>query len=131
MKVLQINCVYNEGSTGKITRDIHEYLIEKNEESVVLCGRRGKNKDCDYAIVSEVYAKLNNLRSRVTGVMYGGCLLSTEKIKRIIRCEKPDIVHLQCINGFFCNIFVLLEFLKKSNIPTVLTLHAEFMYTAN
>ncbi|MBR5134020.1 MAG: glycosyltransferase [Clostridia bacterium] len=131
MKVMQINCVYNEGSTGKITRDIHEHLLASGEESVVLCGRRAKDDVGVVSIASENYAKLNNLRSRVTGVMYGGCYLSTEKMKRIIRREKPDVVHLQCINGFFCNIFRLLAFLKASGIPTVLTLHAEFMYTAN
>lgn len=131
MKVLQINCVYREGSTGKITQDIHENLLLNGEESIVLCGRRGNNQTGVYSIVSEQYAKMNNLCSRVTGIRYGGCILSTEKIKRMIGREKPDIVHLQCINGFFCNIFRLLTFLKKSEIPTVLTLHAEFMYTAN
>lgn len=132
MKVLQINCVYGEGSTGKITRDIHTALLAHGDQSVVLCGRRGK-RELPYinTIVPEWYAKLNHFQACITGVVYGGCLLSTEKIKRIIRKENPDIVHLQCINGFFCNIFRLLEFLKQSGMITVLTLHAEFMYTAN
>ena len=131
MKVLQINCVYDEGSTGKITRDIHLGLLEKGVESRVLCGRRAKGQKGVVGIVPEWYAKGQNLLSRISGVPYGGCLLSTEKIKAIIRKETPDIVHLQCINGHFCNIFRLLAFLKKSGVKTVLTLHAEFMYTAN
>ena len=131
MKIIQINCVYKEGSTGKIAHDIHKGLLSAGEESIVICGRRAKKEEGVYGIASEPYAKFNNLLSRITGVMYGGCYFSTEKIKRIIKKEKPDIVHLHCINGFFCNIFRLLEFLKKNNIKTVLTLHAEFMYTAN
>lgn len=132
MKVLQINCVYKEGSTGKITHDIHEHLLNIGEQSVVICGRRApKNNDNIYAVVSEFRGKINHLFAKISGVLYGGCFFSTEKIKRIIKKEKPDIVHLQCINGYFCNIFRLLEFLKKSGVPTVLTLHAEFMYTAN
>lgn len=132
MKILQINCVYGEGSTGKITRDIHEGLMVRGHESIVIYGRRGKSKEKHvYKVCSEAYAKANNLRSRFDGMMYGGCLMSTEAIKRKIKKERPDIVHLQCINGYFCNIFKLLNYLKKTGIPTVLTLHAEFMYTAN
>ncbi len=132
MKVLQINCVYKEGSTGKITQDIHEHLLNIGEQSVVICGRRApKNNDTVYAVVSELRGKINHLFAKISGVLYGGCFFSTEKIKRLINKEKPDIVHLQCINGYFCNIFRLLEFLKKIGVPTVLTLHAEFMYTAN
>ncbi len=132
MKVLQLNCVFKEGSTGKITQDIHEHLLNTGEQSVVICGRRAPKDDSTvYGVVSELRGKINHLFAKISGVMYGGCFLSTEKIKRIIAKEHPDIVHLQCINGYFCNIFRLLEFLKKRGVPTVLTLHAEFMYTAN
>ena len=41
------------------------------------------------------------------------------------------MVHLQCINGYFVNIPRLITWLKKHHVKTVLTLHAEFMYTAN
>ena len=132
VKVLQVNCVIKEGSTGKITYDIHQHLLHNREQSVVICGRRAPKDDANvYGVVSELRGKLNHLWAKISGVMYGGCLLSTEKIKRIIKKEKPDIVHLQCINGYFCNIFRLLVFLKKLGVPTVLTLHAEFMYTSN
>ena len=39
MKVLQINCTYGYGSTGKITQCIHKKLLEDGHESVVLYGR--------------------------------------------------------------------------------------------
>lgn len=132
MKVLQINNVYNFGSTGKITRDIHYMLLQEGVESLVCYGRRYKTDDKGVTkICSEVYGKANNLLSRITGLPYGGCHLSTNKLIRIIRKEKPDVVHLQCLNGFFVNIYRLIEFLKQEQIPTVLTLHAEFMHTAN
>ena len=132
MKVLQINNVYNFGSTGKITHDIHHMLLQEGVESVVCYGRRYKTDDENVTkICSEVYGKANNLLSRITGVPYGGCHLATNRLIRIIRKEKPDVVHLQCLNGFFVNIYRLISFLKKEQIPTVLTLHAEFMHTAN
>lgn len=132
MKILQVNCVYKTGSTGKITADLHRDFIEKGLESVVCYGRGKKvNEPNVYKICNEAYAKFNNLLSRFTGVMYGGCFFSTNKLIKIIKKEKPDIVHLQCINGYFVNIYWLVNWLKKNNIKTVLTLHAEFMFTAN
>lgn len=132
MKILQINCVYGVGSTGKITKDIHESLSRKGYDSVVIYGRQNKvENEYVYKLCPEWYAKLNNLRSRISGIMYGGAYISTMAIKHKIKKENPDIVHIQCINGYFCNIFELLKFLKIEKIKTVLTLHAEFMYTAN
>ncbi len=132
MKILQVNCVYKKGSTGKIVEDIHNVLIENGIESVV-CYGRGKiiNEPGVYKTSTEFEAKLNNLKSRMGGLQYGGCIFATNKLLKIIKKEKPDIVHLHCINGFFVSIYRLVEFLKKNNIPTVLTLHAEFMHTGN
>ncbi len=132
MKVLQVNSVYRSGSTGKITYDIHRELLSRGEGSVVCYGRGERVREPHvYKICGELYSKVNNLRSRLTGMMYGGCLLSTNRLIRIMEKEKPDIVHLQCINGYFVNVYRLIDWLKRHRIKTVLTLHAEFMYTAN
>jgi len=132
MKILQVNCVYGNGSTGKIVRDIHYDLQKRGFESVVCYGRGAAMAEANVQkLCSEVYGKLNNLRSRVTGLMYGGCFLSTRKLMRFILREKPDVVHLHCINGYFVNIYELVQWLKENRIKTVLTLHAEFMHTAN
>lgn len=132
MKILQVNCVYKKGSTGKITYDIHSELLKQGIESVVCYGRGKKiNEPHVYKTCGEVYSKINHLLSEFTGVMYGGCFFSTNKLIKIIKKEKPDVVHLQCINGYFVNIYRLVSWLKKHDIKTVLTLHAEFMYTAN
>lgn len=132
MKILQVNCVYNTGSTGKIVADIHRELIARGEESVVCYGRGARvDEPHVYKTCGELYSKVNNLLSRLTGVMYGGCFFSTNKLISIIKKERPDVVHLHCINGYFVNIYRLVTWLKKHRVKTVLTLHAEFMYTAN
>ena len=132
MKILQVNCVYNKGSTGKLIHDIHCQLQNNEIDSVVCYGRGAKTGEPDvHKVCPELYAKFQNLLTRFTGIMYGGCALSTAQLISRIRAEKPDVVHLQCINGYFVNIYRLLNYLKKQKIPTVVTLHAEFMYTAN
>lgn len=132
MKVLQVNCVYNKGSTGKIVYDLHSRPENTALQSVVCYGRGQKSSDKQVIkTCGELYAKANNLLSRFTGIMYGGCFFSTNRLISIIKREQPDIVHLHCINGYFVNIYRLIAFLKTHKIKTVLTLHAEFMHTAN
>ncbi|MBQ8146933.1 MAG: glycosyltransferase [Clostridia bacterium] len=132
MKILQINCVYNKGSTGKIMYDIHSELLKSGNESVICYGRGAKTTDPSvYKVCSEIYSKFNNLLSRFTGLEYGGCHFSTSKLISVIKREKPDTVIVHCINGYFVNIYNIIRFLKESKIKTVLVLHAEFMHTAN
>ena len=130
MKIVQINNVYDFGSTGRITRDIHHGLLEKGYESAVYYGRRLKTDDSGvHKICSELYGKAQNGLYRITGIKYGGCFFSTNRLIKALEAEKPDIVHLHCLNGHFINVYRLLAYLKNRGVPTVLTLHAEFMYT--
>lgn len=132
MKILQVNSVYKKGSTGKIMYDVHKELLAQGVDSIVCYGRGEEyNEKNVYKICGELYSKINHFWANLSGIMYGGCFFSTRKLKKIILKEKPDVVHLQCINGYFINIYKIIEWLKKNNIKTVLTLHAEFIYTAN
>lgn len=133
MKVLQVNSVYGTGSTGKIVEQLHVGLKNNNVHSVV-CYGRGMRYELPgeiYKTCGELYSNANHFIAQARGQLYGGCYFSTRKLISIIKKEKPDIVHLQCINGFFVNIPRLLNWLKKNHVKTVLTLHAEFIYTAN
>jgi glycosyltransferase involved in cell wall biosynthesis len=132
MKILQVNSFYPLWSTGKITHDLHTMLQKEQHQSIV-CYGRGPNIEEDgiYQICTERLSRLNRAWIRISGIMYGGHYLSTTKLIQIIKKEKPDIVHLQCINSSFVNIYRLITYLKNHQIKTILTLHAEFMYTAN
>ena len=45
MKILQINCVYGTGSTGRLTQAIHTRLLAEGIKSVVCCGRGPRSTD--------------------------------------------------------------------------------------
>ena len=131
MRILQVNVVFPHGSTGKIVKDIHTQLIQNNHESIICYGRGEVITEPNvYKIAPEFIMKIQSLRAKLTGYAYAGSYISTYRLINIIKRVKPDIVHIQCPNGYMVNIFKLLDFLKKNNIATVLTLHAEFMYTA-
>ncbi len=130
MRVLQINCVYGSGSTGKITRDIHLALLKNGIESFVCYGRGRDTEDTNVVrTASDVMSRIRRIESMIDGMPYRFSRWTNKKIEVEITRIAPDIVHLQCINGFFVDIYRLLDFLKEKRIPTILTLHAEFMHT--
>lgn len=132
MKILLINVTYGIGSTGKIVETLHNKFLELNHDSYVIAGRKTTcTNNRIFKFTSDFESKFWHLISKFTGNLYSVCPIGTRKIIRFIKRVKPDVVHLHCLNGFFVNIPKLIKFLKKENINTVLTNHAEFMYTGN
>lgn len=130
MRVLQMNCWFGEGSTGKIVYAMHEYLKSHHEESYIIYGLGEKSEDPHaFRTTPKLVRKMQSLRARITGYPYGGCIWGTTVAIECIREIKPDVVHIHCINGYMVNIYKVLTYLKENHIPTVLTNHAEFMYT--
>jgi len=130
MKVLLINSVCKNGSTGKITYDLFSRLRADGQEAAI-CYGRGQLIDedgicktgCDWE------TKLHALLSRLTG--FSGCFsyFSTKKLLHFIDSYKPDVVHIHELHGYYANIFSVMAFLKKNRIPVVWTFHCEYMYT--
>lgn len=133
MKILLINVHYGLGSTGKIVASLYKFFKSKGDEVYCLYGRKSSTTDDNHIIKKtiEFESKVHHFFANFTGNLYGGLHLSTLLIKRYISKIKPDIVNLHCINGYFVNVFSLIRFLKRKKIKTVLTNHAEFMYTGN
>ncbi len=132
MKILQVNVVYAKGSTGKIVADVHSELIAQNCGSLVAYGRGSRVSGNNvYKFCTELEAAVQKVYNRLGGLMYGGSFLSTLRLIEYIKRERPDIVHLHCINGYCVNIYKLLNVLAKQRIRTIVTHHAEFFYTGN
>lgn len=132
MKILLINVSFGIGSTGKIVQSLFNEFNKLGHDTYAIYGRYTNTVDAKIIKSGiELESKFWHLLSIFSGNLYGGMSLSTIKIKKIIKKINPDVVHLHCINGYFVNIYSLIKFLKKRNIKTVLTNHAEFMFTAN
>ncbi|MBR6509602.1 MAG: glycosyltransferase [Clostridia bacterium] len=130
MKVLTVNCVYDQGSTGKIIKDIEKHLSDKCE--FVFCYESGpKSNGNMYRIADKYTHKFYYLLARLTGLKYSTGYTTTFRLIRFIKKQVPDIVHLHCPNISTVNIPWLISFLKQNQIPTVITNHAEFYYTGN
>lgn len=131
MKILQLNCVYKEGSTGKILNSIGD-VLRSHGHNVFTCYGLGKEYYDNYSekVCRNMEHNFNALLSRITGIPFGGLFLSNFKIIKIIKRFQPDVVHVHCANASTMNVYFLLKYLAKENIKTVVTLHAEIFYTA-
>ncbi len=131
MKICQINSVYGEGSTGKIVKVLHEQLQQNGHESVAVCAvrhQRGTDRNV-YSISNPILSKLSAIYRRAFARQFDGAFVQTSRLLSLLKRERPDVVHLHCINGNNINVYRLLRHLSAHKIPTALTLHAEFPYT--
>lgn len=130
MKVMQMNCWLKSGSTGKIVNAIQNYVRNKGDKTYAIYGLGEKSTNSnELRTTPGLVRKAQSFRSRITGYPYGGCIWGTKTAIDFIKKVNPDIVHIHCINGYMVNIYKILEYLKNNHIPTVITNHAEFMYT--
>lgn len=130
MRVLQINAVYNLSSTGRTTTELHKALLEKGHESYVAYSKTNKPDDENlYKIGSLLDCKIHALLSRITGKQGYYSHIPTLKLLKYMDKIKPDIVHLRNLHGNYINIPILLKYLAKNRISTVITLHDFFFIT--
>jgi putative colanic acid biosynthesis glycosyltransferase len=130
MKIVQINNHYKFGSTGKIVDYLHNGNYDSGNESYVIYGRGKKIYAKNiFKTSNDLLSKLNGFFSKITGFPFRGNFISTKRILLLIKKIKPDLVHLQNLYGNYVNVYDLLNFLKKNNFPTIITLHSEFMFT--
>lgn len=132
MKVLQINSVCGIGSTGRIVTDIHNILIEQGHESYIAYGR-DLPKNCDTPI--KIGSKLDNYKhvalTRIFDKHGFGSKKATQKFIEKVKELDPDIIHLHNIHGYYINIEVLFDYLKKADKPVVWTLHDCWSFTGH
>lgn len=132
MKILQINVVYARGSTGTIVLNLHRQYAINGLDSYVIYGRGQKPIESNvYKTTAEFGSNVHHFIANIFDNVYGGLPFATSRLIRTINKIKPDVVHVHCINGYFVNIYKLINYLKKKGIKTVITNHAEFYYTSN
>ena len=123
MRILFINSVYKEKSTGAIVKSLSDYARSRGHETLSVYGRGKKKED---AIRNQGFFSflINVLLSRIVGKTWN-CFArkQTKRIIKIIESYKPDIVNIHQSFGYYMNPSLLFNYLKSHNIKTVVTLH--------
>lgn len=134
MKVWEINCVCGIRSTGRICTDLAEVLKENGHECKIAYGRESvpeKYRSIAYRIGTENDVRLHALKSRLFDASGFGSKRATERLVENIREYDPDIIHLHNIHGYYINIEILFDYLKKADKPVVWTLHDCWAFTGH
>ncbi len=129
---MQINAVYGVGSTGVIVEDIHSLSLKNGIDSFVSYSTTNKNPadiKNGYVIGDTLGKKIHALLSRIGGKQAYFSSFATKKLIKHIESIKPDIVHLHNLHSNYINLNILLDFLGKKDIATVVTLHDCWFYT--
>lgn len=134
MKVLAINSV-PYGSTAKIMIGIGK-CCEKSQSDIHYFTATGfsthslKEMPSNNIIIGGGFSKLLHiLLSKLTG--YNGCysILSTYLFLKKVNKIKPDCIHLHNLHGWYINVPMLFNYIKKKSIPVIWTLHDSWAFT--
>lgn len=132
MKILQINTVCGNGSTGRIAVDLYKLNKQAGGEGAVLYGRRAAPLDVDTIKVSndrDLFCHV--MKNFFQGKSGFGSAAETKKAIQKIESYHPDLIHLHNIHGFYLNIELLFEYLKKAGKPIIWTLHDCWSFTGH
>lgn len=132
MKVLQINTLYNRGSTGRIVKGIEERCDQHNIEHFAAFRYCEKDLHLDKKCIpvsSWLDCHIHNRLAKYTGLQGWFSIFHTLlficKINRIC----PDIIHLHNIHGSYINHFLLFSYIRRKKIEVVWTLHDCWAFT--
>ena len=130
-KIAQINSVCHS-STGRIMNAIKAQSIKEGFEAICFFGR-------GEAPEAEGYFDIGNRMQMYRHILHtrlwdGHGLRSkgeTEQLIHLLEQQKPDIIHLHNIHGYYLQVPLLFAYLKKTGIPVVWTLHDCWSYTGH
>lgn len=132
MKVALINTVAGTGSTGRITQSLYREIENNGDEAILIYGRGTCAADIhSYKVGTAADFFWHVLRHFFTGM---GGFFSTRRTRLLIehlKREKPDLIHLHNIHGFYLDCEELFAYIKRAGIPVVWTLHDCWSFTGH
>lgn len=129
MKILQINAIYGGGSTGRTTAELDKGLMERGISSIVAVSKSNIKRDNIYIIGNKLDWKIHAFLSRLWGKQGYFSKRATKGLIKYIEKKKPDVIHLRNLHANYINVPLLLQYIIKNNIPTVITLHDCWTFT--
>lgn len=132
MRVLIINSVCGRQSTGRIVSDIRKELILQGHECVIAYGEKNSiDIEQNFHIGSELERYVHGMYTRLFDKHCYGSKHATRELVEFIKKYNPDIIHLHNIHGYYLNMEILFNYLKKVQKPIVWTLHDCWIFTGH
>lgn len=130
MKILQINSVYEERSTGRTCKEVEKAVIANGGQCITAYGF-GPKRDTPnaYKIGTPFEYYLHGVLGRLTGLNGYFSVFATIRLVHFIKKYDPDVIHLRNLHGFYINLPILFSYLKKSNKPVIQNVHDCWIFT--
>lgn len=129
MRIVQINETCGTGSIGRTTAEFAQACHDMGHESYVFYASGKPTYKNSKQIGNVFFQKLHALLSRITGKQGYASYIPTIKLIKELETIQPDIVHLRNLHANYINLRLLLQYLAKNDIATVLTLHDCWFFT--
>ena len=128
MRILLINVVCGVTSTGKICTDLAQVYEKIGHEVRIAYGRNDKGKAEQFEkygvrIGNDLDVKIHGVITRLFDKHGFASKRATRVFLKWVDEYKPDIIHLHNLHGYYINIELLFNYIKRKNIPVVWTLH--------
>lgn len=131
-KILFINTVCN-GSTGTICKNLYKAAEKKGFECYIAFGRGKAPEGFNTIRIGkkiDIYSHV--IKARLFDASGFGSKRATKEFIKEIEKFKPDIIHLHNIHGYYINIEILFNYLRKHpEIKKIWTLHDCWTFTGH
>ena len=132
MKLLLLNATANTGSTGRIAEEIGLLAQQEGYEVRFAYGRKAVNSKLPLIRIGNKWdMRWHGLKSRMWDAHGFGSRLATKAFIKELEAWKPDIVNIHNLHGYYINIELLFDYLKRVQIPVVWTFHDCWPFTGH
>lgn len=128
-KIMQINITCGVGSTGRIAETLYHASLEQGYDACFAYSAYTPTLKNAFRIETKWQNILRRGLNKYIGRKQKHSTPGTKRLIRYIKKEKPDLIHLHNVQQNSVDYRLLFDFLKKSEIPVVYTLHDCWSFT--
>lgn len=132
MKLLLLNATANTGSTGRIAEEIGMLAQQTGFVVKMAYGRNAVNSRLPLLKIGNKWdIRSHGLESRLFDNHGFASRKATQKFIEEIEEWKPDIIQIHNLHGYYINVEILFNYLKKIQMPVVWTFHDCWPFTGH
>lgn len=123
-KLVQFNPVANWGSTGRLTEDIGDVVMDAGWDSYIAYGRQFNPSKSHLLQVGGKWSVISHtLKTRLFDRQGFGSYCATKNLLKQLDEIKPDVFQFHNLHGNFLNFPLILKYAAKKDIPIAWSLH--------
>lgn len=131
MKVVQINAVYGASSVGRTMTEMHDFYTSNGIESYNFYSVPTSNSNPYNLIGGKLDHKIHGFFSRLFGKQTYFSYFPTRTLIKKLKKIQPDVVILRNFHSNYIHMPLLLKYLAKEDIATIIVLHDCWFFTGH